>query len=324
MLGREVAKAMSTHGFGYPLARIEARLRDADVTLVNLECVISNNALRGRGRHKELYYRAPASAAKALNEAGVDCVTLANNHVLDFDVAGLRDTLEHLKQHGIMHAGAGMKLAEAVAPAIFDIHGVRIGITSCCSHQGDFAATLNMPGMNYVDLLDEAAALRNFADMFDEVTMRDVDWPILAIHWGTNIESRPPIHHRRIARSAVEQGWKMVIGHGSHVFQGIELYRGNPIVYGAGDLIDDFYADPELHNAGQLLFEFALTKTMLKAITLHPIVIDNLQVRPAEHPELGEIAHRFQLLCRELGTVVRRHEDTLIIEPKDGKSELTP
>ncbi len=62
----------------------------------------------------------------------------------------------------------------------------------------------------------------------------------------------------------------------------------------------------------------------LKAITLHRTVIDNLPVRPAERPELDEIPHRFQLSCRELGTIVHRHDGALVIVPEDGKSELTP
>ena len=324
MLGRQVAEAMTAHGLAHPLEPIAPLLRGADVTLVNLECVITSNVLRGRRRHKELYYRAPASAAKALSEAGIDCVTLANNHVLDFDIAGLRDTIEHLDEHGILHAGAGMTLAKAAAPAVVEFHGIRLGIASCCSHQGDFAATLHMPGMNYIDLLDEEAALRSFAEMLAEVTTHDIDWPILAIHWGTTIEKRPPIHHRDIARSAIKQGWKIVVGHGAHVFQGVELYRGWPIIYGAGDLIDDFYADPKLHNEGQLLFGLKLAKHGLRRINLHPIIIDNLQARRAERTEFDDIAHRFQLLCRELGTTVRRRDGELMIEPESGIPEFTP
>lgn len=108
MLGRIIKKAILRFGHDYPLGQTASLLRDADLTIVNLECAITARHEHWPGARKAFYFGAPLQAVDTLDDAGIDLVSLANNHVLDFSIKGLMDTLRHLRKHGICHAGAGV------------------------------------------------------------------------------------------------------------------------------------------------------------------------------------------------------------------------
>lgn len=302
MLGRQVARAIERHGPRYPLGPVAALLRDADLALVNLECAITGTHARWPGAPKAFYFGAPPAAIDALTDAGVDLVSLANNHVLDFGFAGLRDTLRTLRSNGIHAAGAGANIAEAAAPAIVDCGAIRFGMVAMCDHQADFSAQRARPGMAYIDLTDECAALSVFEDRLAQLLRQGVDWPILSLHWGPNMVLRPSARFRRLAQGAIGMGWKILFGHSAHVVHGIELYRGCPILYAAGDLVDDYMVDPHLRNDWQMLFDMELTRTALRGIRLHPVQIEDCQARLASGAAAEAIVERMAMLCKELGT----------------------
>ena len=126
MLGRIVKKYMLRHGSKYPLGPIAPLMRNADLTIVNLECAITSTVGLSPGEPKAFYFGAPPQAVHTLKDAGVDMVNLANNHMLDFDVEGLRQTLHYLKKRGIEFTGAGENLNEASTPAIIERAGGQV------------------------------------------------------------------------------------------------------------------------------------------------------------------------------------------------------
>jgi poly-gamma-glutamate synthesis protein (capsule biosynthesis protein) len=314
MLGRLVGEAMLREGADYPLGAVAALLRGADLAIANLECAVCEPAERWHGAPKAYYFRAPPLAGQALGDAGVTLVSLANNHILDYDVQGLLDTVRILDAHGIAHAGAGVDLAAALAPVIVERRGVRIGMTAFCDHQDDFAATDDHPGMAWLGLHDEAAAIDAFARALAPLRAGGVRWPILSLHWGPNMVGEPSAQQRRLARAAVDVGWKIVFGHSAHVFQGVELYEGCPILYAAGDLVDDYAVDPDLRNDHQLLFELALGDDALERIVMHPLFIRHCRVFKANSAQRAWIGERMRGLCAALGTSVGVDGDTLVIE----------
>src|SRR3569832_1100947 len=129
-------------------------------------------------------------------------------------------------------------------------------------------------------------------------------WPILSLHWGPNMVWRPSEKFRRLAHAAIDMGWKILFGHSAHVFHGIEMYRGCPIMYAAGDLVDDYYIDPEFNNDHQVLIEIELTSAEVKRIHLHPVLIQNSQARTASYKSFEYIAERMKVACAEMGTPV--------------------
>lgn len=304
MLGRLVRSQILLHGAGYPLEAVADIMRAADLTIVNLECAITASTGRWPGKQKAFYFGAPPQAAGTLAQAGVDLVSLANNHTLDFDVGGLFDTLRHLRKYGIAWTGAGTHLGPARTPAIVQRHGIRVGMAAFCDHQPDFAATPSRPGIAYLDLNDEAGALAVWRKALARLRRAQADWPILSLHWGPNMVARPSLQFRHLARAAIDMGWKILFGHSAHVFHGIEIYRGCPIIYAAGDLVDDYAVDPWFRNDLQLLIDIAVGADRLRQIRLHPIVIDECRTLPAVGEQFDQITARMTSLCAELGTRV--------------------
>jgi poly-gamma-glutamate capsule biosynthesis protein CapA/YwtB (metallophosphatase superfamily) len=315
MLGRLAGEAMLREGADYPLGAIAALLRDADLAVANLECAICEPGERWHGVPKAYYFRAPAMAGEVLRDAGIGLVSLANNHILDYDVQGLLETVRILDAHGIAHAGAGVDLGAATAPVIVERRGVRIGMAAFCDHQGDFAATPEHPGMAWLGLHDEAAAIDAFAHALAPLRAEGVRWPILSLHWGSNMVGEPSAAQRRLARAAIEVGWKIVFGHSAHVFQGVELHEGCPIVYAAGDVVDDYAVDPEFRNDHQLLFALELGEDAVERIVMHPLFIRGCRVYPANSAQRAWILERMRGLCEELGTATRIDGDVLVTTP---------
>jgi poly-gamma-glutamate capsule biosynthesis protein CapA/YwtB (metallophosphatase superfamily) len=316
MLGRLAGEAILREGVDYPLGAIAPLLRGADLAIANLECAICEPGEHWHGAPKAFYFRAPPSAGQALQDAGIGLAALANNHILDYDVQGLLDTLRILDAHGIAHAGAGLDLAGALAPVVVERQGVRIGMAAFCDHQDDFAAAVDHPGMAWLGLHDEAAAIDAFARALAPLRSEGVRWPVLSLHWGPNMASEPSAQQRRLAHAAIDVGWKIVFGHSAHVFQGIELYEGCPILYAAGNLVDDYAVDPAFRNDHQLLFELQLGEDGLERIVMHPLFIRRCRVFPANSAQRAWIFERMGELCEKLGTGTCIDGDALVITPR--------
>ncbi|OGB22307.1 MAG: hypothetical protein A3I66_13890 [Burkholderiales bacterium RIFCSPLOWO2_02_FULL_57_36] len=313
MLGRIVKDAILRYGPDYPLGPIAQPMRSADLAIVNLECAITSCTDIWPGALKAFYFGAPPQAIETLTGAGIDMVSLANNHMLDFGVDGLRDTLHHLRRCGIHHAGAGGDLAAASSPDVLDCRGMRFGMAAFCDHQADFAARQDSPGIAYLDLDDEVAVIAAWRDALDSLQRAAVDWPILSLHWGPNMVFRPSKTFRRLAHAAIDMGWKILFGHSAHVFQGIEIYRGCPIIYAAGDLVDDYHVDPEFRNDHQVLLEMELARDGLRRIIVYPVFIRECRTHPANKEQSAYIAACMTTLCGEMGTQVRQDGEKLWI-----------
>ena len=205
-------------------------LSGADLTLANFE----NPVVRGAVYHpEEATFTGDLRLMPVLDQAGIDGVTLGNNHVLDAGVSGLAETLGHLDRAGIERAGAGMDLAEAREPMIFDVGGTRIGVLSHLGIPGyEWAwATETVPGT--APLVEEV--LRE-----DVERLRDeVDLVVVMPHWGREYLAEPEPDQITLAHAAVEAGADLVVGGHAHWPKGMEIYEGAPIFYGVGNFLLD-------------------------------------------------------------------------------------
>jgi hypothetical protein len=141
MLGRKVANAIRREA-AEPLvdARVVDCVREATLFVLNLECCIAERGERWPDPAKPFFFRAPAAATEVLIRLGVDCVTLANNHALDYGPEGLLETLERLESAGIASVGAGAHREQARAPATFERNGFRLAVLGCSDHPPEYAA----------------------------------------------------------------------------------------------------------------------------------------------------------------------------------------
>lgn len=313
MLGRLVKKAIQVKGITYPLDNIAPLMQKSDLVIVNLECAITNNTIKWNGSPKAFYFGASPIAAQILHRCNIGLVSLANNHILDYEVQGLRDTLDYLQQNKICFAGAGMNQKEAFSPALINLPTLRLGMAAFCDHQQDFAAKGNNPGIAYLDLNDEKKAINQFELSLKKMLETGCDWPILSLHWGPNMIHRPSQHFIHLAHKAIDLGYKLLFGHSAHVFHGIEIYRNCPIIYAAGDLIDDYYVDPSFKNDHQLLFELEISGTTWQRLLLHPIYIEQCRTLKATNEQFNFITSRAQDLCAEFNVIAKKKNDKLVI-----------
>jgi poly-gamma-glutamate synthesis protein (capsule biosynthesis protein) len=311
MLGRKVDEALRHCGPTHPWGNLLPLLSEADLTVVNLECVIARAGNPWSRWLKVFHFRADPIAITALQHAGVDCVTLANNHVLDFEEDALLEMLRLLRQGRIAFTGAGRDLEEARRPALLEVRGLRVGILAFTDNEPGWAAQPTIPGTNYIPITREERTLKTVGDSIALARAAGADLVIFTIHWGPNMVRRPAPHFRRFARSVIDAGADVFFGHSAHVFQGIELHRGRPIIYDAGDFVDDYAVDPELRNDWGLLFRLEADRAGVGRIDLTPVVISHRQVNRAEGFERDAIAERITALSTEMETTVFCEDDRL-------------
>ncbi len=314
MLGRGVDVALRQLGPAYPWGNIRSLLRAADLAIINLECVIARSGRPWSRWPKPFHFRADPLAVSSLQLAGIDCVVLANNHVLDYEEKALLEMLDLLEQNGIAFTGAGRNAEEAVRPALMETGGLRVGVVSFTDNEPGWAAKETTPGTNCIPISREERSLEPVREGIARARAAGADLVIFSIHWGPNMVERPSALFREFAHAVIAAGADVYHGHSAHVFQGIELHRGRPIIYDAGDFVDDYAVDPELRNDWGLLFRLRLDGARIRQIELVPLVIGRCQVNLAIGSEREAIAERIRALSAEMGTQVHAEGDHLWIE----------
>lgn len=313
MLGRLVNEVLRHAPADYPWGDTRAIFVSADLRLCNLECVISDRGTPWTVTPKVFHFRSDAKNVAVLEAAGIDAVSLANNHTLDYGVEALLDTLRLLDGAGIARAGAGADLAEASRPAIRAAAGVTVGLVAFTDNEPAWEATADRPGLFYAPIdPGDRRAQRLFAVV--EEAKRTVDLLIVSAHWGPNWGYRPPAEHAPFARRLVDAGADVVFGHSGHVFRGIALYRGRPIIYCAGDFVDDYAVDEVERNDESFIFVVETDGPQPQRLVLYPTVIRAYQARLAQGAEAAAIARKMQRLCAELGTAAVWQSDQQVLE----------
>jgi poly-gamma-glutamate synthesis protein (capsule biosynthesis protein) len=290
------------------------RLDSLDGLVCNLECAISDRGDRRPGR--TYYFRAdPDWAIPALRAAGVSFASLANNHLLDFGPTALADTRRHLDSGGIAHAGAGPDRETALDPTTVEIGEVDVGVLALTDQSRSYRAGDSSPGTAYLPLdhrLHETR--RTVGRALRSLYEADVDLVVASLHWGPNWVVRPAATQRAFARWLIDEGVDVVHGHSAHVLQGVEVYRGRPVIYDAGDFVDDYVTKPELHNKWSALFDLEIRGGELRALHADPVVIDDETVHPADPDIVPEadaeaarwVRGRLRTLSAPFGTAVER------------------
>ena len=208
--------------------RMDPAMRDllrGDILLANLECILSDTVapnVRGSG---DFPMHGPTRAVEALRWLGVDAVSLANNHVIDFGPAGAESTGAALKAAGIAHFGVGT-LAEAGEPCVIERGGLRIGLLG---FGGSLVPKRRRVGSIPLDWPQARRAIARTKERCDRV--------IVYFHEGIEALNYPMKRTVAGCHGAVEAGADLVVGAHPHTIQGIERYRGVPIAYSLGNFI---------------------------------------------------------------------------------------
>ncbi|HZY02200.1 MAG TPA: CapA family protein [Anaeromyxobacteraceae bacterium] len=204
-------------GYTWLYAEVADLLSAPDLTFANLESPIAPTADRGS---RSYVFNAPPAAARALRAAGVDLVSVANNHAFDQGRAGFLETLRRLDEAGLAWVGAGTPPAEA-GPRLIEVNGLRLAFLAWSRFFNDEGNTCAPTGPCLrAALLDPErapAAVRQAVASADAV--------VVSLHWGEEYAAQPRPDDVELARRLAEAGALVVLGHHPHVLQPLELYR---------------------------------------------------------------------------------------------------
>jgi len=279
-------------------------LRGADVVFANLECAITKHTQHCHRVAKIFHFRADPVAVDVLRAANIQCVSLANNHSLDFDDQGLLDTLHYLDAANIYHAGAGRNLHEAIAPAILKTADLTIGFIALTDNEIAFSAEPDSPGTYYLEIALQPELLAIVKDSVKQARTAGADFVILSAHWGPNMVTIPPQHFRDFAHAAIDCGVDLFYGHSAHLFQAVECYRHRFILYNTGDFLDDYAVDPVLRNDWSFVFLAEMNENKVHRLKLIPVRLRYAQVERAKGEDFTAICERMRSLCTEFNTPV--------------------
>jgi poly-gamma-glutamate capsule biosynthesis protein CapA/YwtB (metallophosphatase superfamily) len=206
------------------------QLRAADFAMVNLETAVTG---RGTPQPKRYHFRAPTSTYAAVQAAGIDVVSIANNHTLDYGQVGLIDTLESAVEAKMPVVGAGRNVVEAYKPYLTTVKGVRIGVVALSQvHElaGQWKPTETRPGIAMAfDLSLSVAAVKQARGLADLV--------VVYLHWGTEGSSCPNGEQKSAAQALVEAGAQVIVGTHAHVPQGDGFIGSAYVHYGLGNFL---------------------------------------------------------------------------------------
>lgn len=305
MLGRLVSEELPEHPPDWFWGTTLEVLQAADAVIANLECAITADGRIWSRTRKVFHFRAAPAAIEVLKAGNIRCVSLANNHVLDYEVEGLRDSLRLLDQAGIRHVGAGENAAAAAAPALLQLGERSIGVLAITDNEPAFAATAERPGTHYAEITGRADAARLLGQAIAELRRRGADLVVLSAHLGPNMVRVPSHVFQDFAHGALAAGVDLFHGHSAHIFQAVERVGKSAILYDTGDFLDDYAVDPLLRNDWSFIFLAECDEQGLRRLDLRPVRLTFAQVNLAEGREASEICERMRALCADFDTPIR-------------------
>ena len=246
---------------------ITSVLKSADFTAVNMETPVTS---RGQPQPKTYHFTTTPDAFNALRDAGVDLVTMANNHILDYGQTGLADTLAAANAAHFPYVGAGVNAAAAWAPYVTTINGTKIaivGVSQVTELASSWVATAHRPGeANAINLRRTLAAVR--------AAKRHAGIVVVFMHWGTEGAACPDQNQLSLAPKLAAAGASIIVGAHAHMLQGSGWLGHTFVAYGMGNF---------------LWWEHSFsTATGVLKLTLHPHAPLTARLIPAVVSETGQ------------------------------------
>jgi len=314
-LGRRQHYIAAHSGMSRALAAVPA-ISQADLSIVNLECVVATGGDRGvaKGEGGPYYFRARPAMLEALTAAGVRMVSTANNHSGDYGRQAVLEQLQWLERTGIVQCGSGRNADEALRPALALAGPFTVAVFSVDSTQPRFAAGPTLPGCAHLPLADPEAWRTMLAPRIAEVRER-ADVVLVAVHWGDNHRDEPAAAQVALGKTLIEIGADAVLGASAHRLQGIGTHQGRPIIFDAGDLLFDAKRDDGGFGG---VFELEIGAAGVERVVFVPVKVGFGQSTELAGEARSAAAERYATLCGAMGTSLLVREDgtaALELEP---------
>lgn len=283
----------------YPFLYLQDFCRESDIFFANLETPLST---KGDVYVEKTYtFRTHPQVVQTLTAGGLNVLSLANNHIMDYGPEALQETIALLERHQIHHTGAGSNLAAARSPAIIEKKGIKVAFLAYNNtYPLEFNATPTQPGTAPGNASYVASDVKKARSMADLV--------IVSFHWSAELLKERKSYQAELAKVAINAGAHLVVGHHPHVLQGVEGYKHGLIAYSLGNFI---FASYSKRVQDALLLQVRLTPSGLKSAAFYPLNINNHQVHFQPQPLLAKEAKR---VLEELQTL-SHSSTTLEISP---------
>ncbi len=271
LLDRGIRTMVRRHGPEYPFGRVSEFIRMHDLSFANLEGPMSS---RGKPVAKEINFRADSAYVEVLKAPGLDVLSLANNHMLDYGRDALLDTRRILTNNGFWVVGAGQDSTEAAEPLVVERNGLRIGFLAFVTvPQVGIRYRGEQPCPAFPDTTVLGGVLENIRARSDVV--------VVTFHWGIEYVSRPNGGQTALARFCIDHGADLVLGHHPHVLQSIEKYSGKYIIYSLGNFVFDQHKPVQRES---MIFCCSFTRNGVESPYIVPVVLPYRTFRP-EFPD---------------------------------------
>lgn len=225
-VGNQIAK----FGVKYPFEKVAPKLKGADMAFANLETPVST-----KGKpvdNKTFVFRSKPTTLAGLVYSGIDGVSVANNHILDYGKDAMLDTIVQLNKYKIGYTGAGKNIKEAFKPYVKTIKDKKIAVLGV-------SRVLSGPSWYAGEKNAGAASAYTLEPLLSEIkkSSQENDFTIVYLHWNKEFKDYPEPYARKMAKQMIDSGADMIIGAHSHCLMGIEYYQHKPIYYSLGNFV---------------------------------------------------------------------------------------
>ena len=266
MLDRGVESRIKSLGknYDFPFDNIRTIISQADFAFANLEGSMSSV---GVDTGKKFSFRFEPVAAIALKNSGLDIVSLANNHMLDWGQESLCETTKHLDEVAVQYVGAGCNNEDAEAPVIVNLGNTKIAFLAYTEFYKGAHATSERAGMSEFNMTKITERIRNLKKE------QEIDVVMVSMHWGEEYKSRSNTFQVTTGHALIDAGADVILGHHPHVDQEIERYHNGWIIYSLGNFIFDQSFSKETMEA--ILAEITVQNKKVIDVRALPIEINS-------------------------------------------------
>ncbi len=272
MLNRGVEMMVKNYGggdFKFPFLKIKKEFEKSDILFGNLEGPISEKGNKVGGIYS---FRFNPESINGLTYAGFNILSLANNHMIDYQAVALEDTMNILKENGISYVGAGFNEEEAFSLKVVEIKDYKIGLlafTNLCPES--WRASGHNSGIACVG--KEKEVLEKIKE-----SKKKTDFLIVSLHWGVEYNENPSDPKEAFFKECVNEGTDLVVGHHPHVLQRVEKYNEGWIAYSLGNFIFD-------QSFSEETMESMILKVKLKEGKIEEVNSEKLKINQYFQPE---------------------------------------
>jgi Bacterial capsule synthesis protein PGA_cap len=271
----EITSRYCCSSFGWELPRtrrtgnegaVRRILEGADLAIANFENPAPDNP---RFHTSGTVFTADPDLIDGLVDAGLDWVSLANNHIRDAGGRGILETIANLEERGLAHGGAGENLAAAHTPSILEARGTTVGIVAYDTIAKGYGAGSERIG-------SAQASLKACREDVKKARDAGADVVIIFPHWGTEYDATPFSGQQRLARACLDAGADLIIGNHAHWAGAVEVYKDKPIFYALGNFVfDQTWSEPTMEG---MTLELTFTGAELRQVKMRPhIILDKAQ-----------------------------------------------